>query len=193
MTRSGAAAPAADPSDAEIVKRVRAGERDAYRIVVTRYQDGLFRYALRMTGSSDVASDLVQAALVKGYVRLRSCREPERFQAWLFRILVNGCKDWLKSGRRRDVGLDAIGPTRAATKEDPEHRLGQLELRHALEQALAALPDVQREAFLLKHVEGLSYEEMAERCGASLSALKMRVMRAREALRENLERTEHAP
>ena len=84
-----------EPTDGNVVARVRAGDRDAYRILVRRYQDVLYRHALRMTGAADVAADLVQSALVKAYTHIDRCRDPERFGAWLFRILANRCKDHL--------------------------------------------------------------------------------------------------
>lgn len=176
-----------EPSDAAVVARVRAGDREAYRILVRRYQDGLYRHALRMIGHADAAADLVQGALVKAYSHIHRCRDPERFGAWLFRILANRCKDHLKSRRRRDVSLDSVDMPTARSAENPALDAERLELRELLGRALEKLPHIQREAFLLKHVEGLSYEEISERLDVSIPALKMRVLRAREALRAQLE------
>lgn len=176
-----------EPSDGAIVARVRAGDRDAYRILVRRYQDGLYRHALRMTSHADTAADLVQGALVKAYTHIHRCRDPERFGAWLFRILANRCKDHLKSRRRKDVSLEADHVPPARSTEDPELDTERLELRTLLQAAIERLPDIQREAFLLKHVEGRSYEEISEMLDVSVPALKMRVLRAREALKAELE------
>jgi RNA polymerase sigma-70 factor (ECF subfamily) len=176
-----------EPNDAEIVARVLGGDREAYRLLVRRYQDTLYRHALHMTGSADTASDLVQTALVKAYSRLSRCREPERFGAWLYRILANACKDHLKSRRHQLVSLDTEHPPSVYAKGDPGADLERSELRDLLEGAIARLPAIQREAFLLKHVDGQSYEEIAEVLNVSVSALKMRVLRAREALRAVLE------
>jgi RNA polymerase sigma-70 factor, ECF subfamily len=168
-------------SDAELVAQVLAGDRERYCILVARYQDVLFRHALGMCGSGDVAEDLVQDALVRGYARLSSCHDPARFGAWLFRILSNRAKDHLRSHAARGLPLrdDMEAP---ATFDDPEASVERRELSEAVRRALAILPEGQREAFLLKHVEGLSYEEMETLLGVSVSALKMRVHRAREAL-----------
>jgi len=176
-----------EPGDAAIVAAVRGGERDAFRVLVVRYQDALYRYALRMTGQADVAADLVQAALVKAYANLSRCRDPDRFGAWLFRIAANGCKDYLKNRRRRDVSLDVRDAVTMAAADNPGMDLERSELKVLLADALERLPDQQREAFVLKHVEGRSYEEIAEILGVSVPALKMRVHRAREALRAVLE------
>ncbi|MFO7892591.1 MAG: RNA polymerase sigma factor [Longimicrobiales bacterium] len=174
-----------DPSDGEVVARVLDGDRDAFRILVRRHQDMLHAHAARMTGRGDVAADLVQESLVKAYTSLDRCRNPDKFGAWAFRIVANRCKDYLKNVRRKDVALDDAAP--AAGSMDPEDDLERSELRRRLDRALAGLPEDQREAFVLKHEEGRSYEEMAELLGLSVGALKMRVHRAREALKELLE------
>ena len=122
---------------------------------------------------------------MKGYTSLRRCHDPARFGAWVFRILRNRCLDYLKDRRRQTVPIDEAIALRPGS-DDPEVEMERSELRTAVEDALATLPDAQREAFLLKHVEGLSYEEMAELLDASVSALKMRVLRAREALQAQL-------
>lgn len=172
-------------SDAELVGRILRGERELYAVLVGRYQDALFRHAAGMVGDPDAAADLVQDSFVKAYTRLDTCQDPERFPAWLFRILRNRCKDWLKNRRQHTVSL--VDEAHAApVGDDPVRRLERTELGRVVEAALARLPEAQREAFLLKHVEGRSYEEMADMLDTGISALKMRVMRAREALQEIL-------
>lgn len=172
------------PSDGDLVARVLNGDRDAYAGLLARHQDGLYRHAIRMVGAPDVAADLIQSALIKAYTNLARCREPERFGSWLFRILSNRCKDYLKSRRRRDTSLEESWPDEAP---DPAEDAARAELRRAVAAALDRLPASQREAFVLKHVEGLSYEEIAERLGTSVGSLKMRVFRARDTLQELLE------
>lgn len=173
------------PSDAELVQRILEGQRELYTILVERYQDALYRHAVGMVGDRDAAGDLVQDSLVKAYTRLHTCNDPERFPAWLFRILRNRCKDWLKNRRRQTVSLQDDAAA-APAGDDPARRMERAELGRVVEEALARLPEAQREAFLLKHVEGRSYEEMAEMLDTGISALKMRVMRAREALQQFL-------
>jgi RNA polymerase sigma-70 factor (ECF subfamily) len=175
----------ANPEDGEIVGRVLNGDRDAFRLLVRRHQDMLFAHALRMTGQGDVAADLVQTAFIKAYSSLDRCRNPDKFGGWAFRIVANQCKDYLKNVRRRNVDLDSVEPV--AGGEDPSDDLERSELRRRLDAALGTLPADQREAFVMKHEEGWSYEEMAELLAVSVGALKMRVHRAREALVERLE------
>ncbi|MGD8728262.1 MAG: sigma-70 family RNA polymerase sigma factor [Gemmatimonadota bacterium] len=173
-------------TDAQVVRDVLAGDRDAYRLLVRRYGDVLHGHALRMTGNSDEAADLVQRAFVKGFKKLAACRDPERVGAWLFRILANMCKDHVRSPRRSDVSVTAVaGALRSGS--DPESDAAGAEIRMRVWGALDALTPEQREAFLLKHVEGRTYEEIAAVMDLSVASLKMRVHRAREALRGLLE------
>lgn len=172
--------------DERIVAIVLAGDREAYSALVGRHQAALYRHALGMVRSPDVAADLTQDSLIRAFVRLEDCNDPSRFAAWVFRILRNRCLDYLKDRRRDTVPLEE-DTAFAREMDDPEVSLEQAETRAAMMRALEMLPEAQREAFLLKHVEDRSYEEMAELLDASVSALKMRVMRAREALQAHLE------
>ena len=172
-----------DNTDQLIIQRVLAGNRDAFKTLITRYSDPLYRHALCMTGSPDVAEDILQVSFVKAYQHLAEVRG--RFDAWVFRIVANGCKDWLKNIRRQHLSYDEDDqPSNYAT---PDEELDRTELRSDLDRALATLPASLREAFVMKHVEGRSYEEMADLLGTTVGALKMRVHRAREALQALLE------
>jgi len=173
-------------TDAQIVRDVLEADRDAYRVLVRRYGDTLYGHALRMAGSPDEANDLVQRAFVQGFKKLRSCREPEQVGAWLFRILANLCKDHVRSTRRSDVSVTQLAEVLAG-ESDPEADAAAAEIRGRVWDALNALTPEQREAFVLKHVEGRSYEEIAAVTDLSVASLKMRVHRAREALRGLLE------
>ena len=168
-------------TDAELVEATLRGSDPAFAELIRRYQDLLYRHAERMTGRSDDAEDVVQATFIKAYRSLRSCQNPDRVGAWLFRIGANACKDFLKARRRSTVSIDEV-PGLAANDDDPELGAELGSLRAGIERALRSLPDEQREAFLMKHVEGWSYIDMAECLGVSVSALKMRVHRARDEL-----------
>jgi RNA polymerase sigma-70 factor (ECF subfamily) len=168
-------------TDEELIARVLAGERERFSVLVQRYQEPMFRHALGMLGDADAASDLVQDSFVKAYTHLETCQDPARFAAWMFRIVRNRCMDHLKNRRQHSVPLEDDAAS-APAGDDPGTVLERAELGREVRQALESLPEAQREAFLLKHVEGRSYDEMAEMLDASVSALKMRVMRAREAL-----------
>jgi RNA polymerase sigma-70 factor (ECF subfamily) len=168
-------------SDGEVVRAVLAGQRDLYRVLVRRYQDVLYRHAYRMVGRPDDAADIVQKALVSGFQKLNRCRDPERVGGWLFRMAANLCKDFLKSPRRADLSLEGASVT-VVDRSSPDADLEREELKERVQRALERLSPEQREAFVLKHLEGRSYGEMATLLGASKSALKMRVLRARDEL-----------
>lgn len=173
--------------DAEIVRRVKSGDRDAYRELVQRYQDTLYRYAYGFLGDSDAAADVVQASFVHAFTRLDTLRDDGSYGGWVYRMCVNRCRDELKSRRRRDTTLDAA-PAAALTSPDAtDDEVHAAEMRRALMDAMSSLNAEHREAFVMKHIEERSYDEMAALLGASVSALKMRVLRAREALRAALQ------
>ena len=176
-------------SDAEVVESVRRGDREAFRILVQKYQDLLYRTAVHRVGQQDVAADLVQAAFIKAYTNIWRCRDPDRFGAWLYKILINATRDHLKSRRRKDLSLSDDATASALQLQstaNPERDLERTETRDRLNDALNSLPELMREAFLLKHVEGRSYEEIGELLQVSVPALKMRVHRARALLLERM-------
>ncbi len=169
-------------TDEQVVRDVLSGDRDAYRLLVRRYGETLHGHALRMTNNQDEAADIVQQTLVQGYKKLHSCRDPQKVGAWLFRIVANQCKDHLSGRRTRDVSLSKLERA-LPDSSDPQSDAEGAEIRTRVWKALDALTPEQKEAFVLKHVEGRSYEEIAAVMDLSVASLKMRVHRAREALR----------
>lgn len=176
----------APPGDADLVRVVREGDVDAFGVLVDRYADEYMRYAVRMLGAREDADEVLHAAFYRAYRHLDGCQDPERFGAWLFRIVANECRTRATRRGRRERRLvrDELTLARVAVAG---HTADRAALREEIQWALGRLPVDQREAFVLKHVEELGYEEMAEITGAGVSALKMRVKRACERLREILE------
>jgi RNA polymerase sigma-70 factor, ECF subfamily len=171
-----------DP-DGVVVRAVLAGNVDQYAVLVRRYQNRYARYAAQLLGSADDAEDAVQDAFVRAYDQLGQCRDPDNFAGWFFLILRNRC--FAQRRRfRRESGLDSVPNVPAP--DIVEAPLEQAERRKALQEALAMLTMEQREVFVLKHVEELSYEEIAGRVGTTVAALKMRMHRAYDRLRELL-------
>src|SRR2546426_7965476 len=173
------------PSDAEVVARVRNGEPEAFGLIIRRYESGLMRFATRVLGGRDAAADAVAESFVRAYRHLASCREPTRLRTWLYRIVSNRCKSHLARRPVASVPLDEAPAL--ADPADNEAALERAEQLGLVQRALAKLSPEKREAFVLKHVEGMSYQEMAEVTGERIPTLKMRVHRAREALLEALE------
>jgi len=167
-------------SDAVVVARILDGDGEAFGIIIRRYEPGLLRFATRMLGSPDAAADAVAESLVRAYRHLAQCRDPEHLKSWLYRITGNRCRSHIGRRHMGDVALDDAPPV--ADPADTWAALERGEQVALVERALAALQPEKREAFVLKHVEGMSYEEMAAVTGARIPTLKMRVHRAREAL-----------
>ena len=173
------------PTDAALVQRVLEGDVEAFALLVERHHERCLRIATRLLGSVEDAEETVQDAFVRAYRALGRYEEREQFAPWLTRILVNRCRTAI--GRRVRYGKtfveDEHALDSAVTRDGADGGMWRAEV----ERALAALPHEQREAFVLKHVEELEYEAIAEITGAGISALKMRVKRARERLRALLE------
>jgi RNA polymerase sigma-70 factor (ECF subfamily) len=171
--------------DEAVVSAILEGDVEAYRILVRRYEGALGRYASRMTPDPDVAMDLVQRTLIRGFERLRQCRDPSRVRHWLLAILANECRHHARR-LRKHLSLDHEGAAAVPATASSAARAEREELRDLLSRALDALSFEQREAFVLRHVEELSYQQMTILTGASVAALKQRVHRAREVMSELL-------
>ena len=177
-------------SDADVVGRVLDGDVDAFALLVERYRDRCARYAMHMLGNREDAEEVMQDAFVRAYRALGRCEDPERFGAWLFRILVNRCRT--AGARRSRRARTFVSDELALMSASHEHPAERTAWREEIQRALAELRPEQREAFLLKNVEGLGYEEMSEMTGVGVSALKMRVMRACDRLRVLLQEANSA-
>lgn len=179
--RPGTEAP--PPRDGDIVRAVLAGDRERYALLVDRYRDRYARYAARMLGSADAAEDAVQDAFVRAYDQLAQCKDPDKFVGWFFLILRNRC--FAERRRNRNSApIEAADAVAAADRADGGAETA--ERRRALQEALLELTPDQREVFVLKHVEGMSYGEIAEQLSTSVASLKMRMHRAYDKLREQL-------
>lgn len=173
--------PLQNDSDAAIVARVLAGDTAAYSTLVTRYKGQYARFAARMLGNREDAEEALQDSFVRAYRSLPKCDDPARFGSWLFRILANRCRtSGARRGRREKTFVRDEIALLDASEDHPEERAAW---REEIQRALAQLDDDQREAFLLKHVEEMGYEEISELTGVGVSALKMRVKRACERMR----------
>ena len=171
--------------DGVLVRQAQAGELAAFDTLVRRYYAMCLRFAWRQLGNREDAEEVVQDALVRAYRSIRGCQDPDRFRGWIFTIVINRCRTFAARSRRRFLLFNqwherespptAIAPETSRVDADEEIAL-----------VLSSLSPVLREAFLLKHVEELTYEEMAEATGVGVSALKMRVKRAADALAARL-------
>jgi RNA polymerase sigma-70 factor (ECF subfamily) len=179
-----------DVSDAECVRAILDGDDTAFTVLVDRHAPACIRFATRMLGDEADAEDVTQETLLRAYQALSRFDTTMNLRTWIMSILVNRCRSHLLHRRRRAarVVADEAAVRAAAVPADDRDAA----LRDAIERAVDRLDPAQREAFLLKHVELLTYEEMTAVTGASVPALKMRVRRACERLQVMLQEDCHA-
>jgi RNA polymerase sigma-70 factor (ECF subfamily) len=171
-------------ADALLVARVLGGDDDAYGILMRRYRDRFGRYAVHLLRDQGDAEDALQETFVRGHRYLAQCEDPARFGAWLFRILVNRCRTAYRAREKTSLPLVPQGNNGSDVAVHPVDPAAGW--REEIDRALGMLPGEQREVFLLKYVEDLTYEEIADLTGVGISALKMRVNRACKQLRDLL-------
>ncbi len=179
-----------DPSDAQLVKRVQNGEKDAFDLLVLKYQHKIVNLVMRYVRDSEQALDITQEAFIKAYRALPRFRGDSAFYTWLYRIAVNTAKNYLASQRRRpmDVELDLQDPEQydlhAKLKETdtPEGVTISNEVQETVEKAINALPEDLRTAIILREIDGMSYEEIAETMECPVGTVRSRIFRARDAI-----------
>jgi len=181
--------------DADVVRRILAGEDHLYEVLVDRYKNRLFRFIARYTNDAEDARDVAQEVFVKVYGALDSYDPRYRFSTWLFRIAGNAAIDHLRRRKMKTVSLevpDDGGEGGSKTldlpdlKPDPFEDLARQRLRKALDAAIERLPDDYRELISLRHYGEMPYEEIAELKGMPLGTVKNKLFRARQALRDLL-------
>lgn len=182
----------AAPDETEWVERARNGDQRAFAELVRRYQDRIFRFVLRMTGSRDEALDAVQETFMKAWQALPGWRPEAKLSTWLFRIARNTALDALRREKHgehvpieEELSLADAGP-------GPESRLDTKQRFGALDTALRRLPLEHREILLLREVEEMSYGDIAAALSISEGTVKSRLARARTALLEKYRRVEKA-
>lgn len=179
-----------DMTDAWYVEAALNGDSAAFAALVDRHAPACLRYATRMLGSPEDGEDVTQETLLRAHRALNRYDPSMSFRTWIMTILVNRCRTAMLLRRRRTmrVVLDDDAVSRASVSDESNDTA----LRDAIERALDRLEPAQREAFLLKHVELLSYDEMAAATGLGVSALKMRVQRACDRLQALLQEDRYA-
>ena len=173
-----------------LVRRVQAGETEAFEDLVRAHEKTVYNLALRMTGNPQDAEDMAQEAFLKAYRSLPEFRGESKFSVWLYRIVSNVCLDHLRrQSRRPAVSLTAEDEDGEEQQWDlpdeslsPERLLEQKLTREAVRAGLAQLPEEQREILLLREIKGLSYEEIGEILSLEPGTVKSRIFRARKRL-----------
>lgn len=176
--------------EAAIINAVLKGDTNAYEYLVKEYEKNVYNLALRMTGNSEDAYDMSQEAFIKAYNSLGSFRGDSKFSVWLYRIVSNVCLDFLRSRNRRatvslsmenddgeEVELDV-----ADEASSPQLLLDRSLTRDAVRRGLQSLPTDHREILLLREIQGMSYDEIAETLDLEVGTVKSRIFRARKKL-----------
>jgi RNA polymerase sigma-70 factor (ECF subfamily) len=175
--------------DAPLLARLRAGDTRAFEELVTMYQHRVFGVALRMLGNRAEAEEIAQETFLRAHRALREFRGEARLGTWLYAIASRLCLNRLASGPRRHERSDDIALAQApAESADTAGELERGELEAALHEAVAALPEDRRIVVVLRDLEGLSYEDIAEVLGMPLNTVRTRLHRARLDLKAKLER-----
>jgi len=192
----------AELDDLTLVERVRAGEREAYRPLVERYQQALYRMAWARVRDDDEARDIVQAAFVKAWTHLDGYRSEASFLTWLRRIVENLCTDHLRKRVRRKTGSfdeavaarDEDGSILEVHHEDsPDRALQRKRLRERIHAAMDALSEEQRRILLLREIDGLAYKEIADMLGIPEGTVMSRLFYARKRVQALLRDEGEAP
>jgi len=184
-----------DACDLATVARVRAGDHDAFRFLVERHSRSVFRLAYRLTGHEQDAEDVVQETFLRAFRQIRRFESRSSFATWLYRITVNCSHDLLRRRPRAGSRQSLDDPDDAAAMQlvdtsaaaDPVRELASRRIGERVQAAMAGLSDQERSAFVMRHFEGLSIEEIGRVLDLKTSAAKHSVFRAVQKLRHLLE------
>jgi RNA polymerase sigma-70 factor, ECF subfamily len=176
-----------EPSDEELMRRFRAGEGDAFPVLVRRHRARVFAFVLRLTQERSRAEDVLQETWLR-VVRGAAAYQPTaKFTTWVYTIARNACLDGARRERHRTAEpLEEETPDAGTPWNDPERGAAARELRPLLEAAVAALPEEQREVFLLRELAGIPFADIARMTGAPEPTVKSRMRYALEALKKSL-------
>jgi RNA polymerase sigma-70 factor (ECF subfamily) len=173
--------------ESELIRRSKQGDLDSFNRLVELYQRQAYNLAWRMVGQIEAAEDATQDAFLSAWKGIQGFRQGN-FRAWLLSIVANACKDQLRARRRRPViSTDELEPEALPSGgESPEEYVLRRELAVEIQRGLATLPPDQRMAVILRDLQGLSYEEIAQATASSLGTVRSRLSRGRAHLRDYL-------
>ncbi|MGH9476019.1 MAG: sigma-70 family RNA polymerase sigma factor [Terriglobales bacterium] len=186
---------AATDQDWALVRQSCAGDRQAFTVLVARYERRLYRSALAITGNPADAEEVVQESFLRAYEHLGQFRGDAKFQTWMTQIVLNTARMklrknhaslWESLDEPMITNEGILSRDVAEWREDPEQQLGREEMEKFLQQALQGLPPSYRDVVVLRDVQLLSTQETAELLGLSIANVKTRLLRARLQLRERL-------
>ncbi|HWL28557.1 MAG TPA: RNA polymerase sigma factor RpoE [Burkholderiaceae bacterium] len=181
--------------DAELVARVQRGDKRAFDLLILKYQRKIMRLLSRMIREPAEVEDVAQEAFIKAYRALPQFRGESAFYTWLYRIAINTARNWQVASGRRPRTLDAIETEDGETFSQidnltdistPESVLASQQIVKTVNEAIGALPEELRTAIVLREIEGMSYEDIAQSMGCPIGTVRSRIFRAREAIAAQL-------
>lgn len=181
-------------ADQALVERVQQGDKTAFDLLVRKYQQKVLNVIMRYVRDPDEAQDVAQEAFIKAYRALPRFRGDSAFYTWLYRIAINTAKNMLVSRGRRPPGSDVEvevaeqldSGTRLKDQSTPESYIHEEEVMRTIKKAMDELPEDLRTAIMLRELEGMSYEEIAEAMSCPIGTVRSRIFRAREAIDKKL-------
>ena len=183
-----------EATDQDLVRRVQAGDKRAFDLLVLKYQNRIIKLVSRFVRDPMEAQDIAQEAFIKAYRAIGSFRGDSAFYTWLYRIASNAAKNYLVAQKRRPpaMGVDAMEAeqyaidTRLKEKETPESLLVTDELKALIFKTIESLPDDLKEAITLREMECMSYEDIAMIMGCPVGTVRSRIFRARDAIDQKI-------
>lgn len=181
--------------DAELVARVQRGDKKAFELLMLKYQRKIARLLARFVRDPAEVEDVAQEAFIKAYRALPQFRGESAFYTWLYRIAINTAKNHLASSGRRPSTPTAVENEDGETFDEtdnltdintPESVLASREIAETVNRAIESLPEDLRTAIVLREIEGMSYEDIAETMGSPIGTVRSRIFRAREAIAAKL-------
>ena len=174
--------------DAQLMLGLQKGDEQCFDQLFEKYKRPVANFAYRFTGRRDIAEELAQDILVKCYLGADTYQPNSKLSTWIFRIARNHCLNEVRRQdyRYRSVPLPEYGDEQPASMNSPEEEVEAAELKRTVGAVLAALPEKQRMALLLSRQQSMSYEEIAQALGTSISAVKSLLNRAKNTLLERL-------
>jgi RNA polymerase sigma-70 factor (ECF subfamily) len=171
-----------EPDDIKLMERCRSGDRQAFEMLLARYENPVFNAAYRMLNSPEDARDVTQTVFLKVYEHLDQYDPKYRFFSWIYRITLNESINWLKKTNR----LDALDGDMADTAGGPEQEAGNQQLNEGMQAALMTIRPDYRAVIILKHLLGCSYQEISDVLEIPERTVKSRLYTARQLLQQTL-------
>lgn len=178
----------AESNDTLLIRKCLAGDVGAYSALVDRYSARIINLAYMMIGNRHDAEDIAQEAFIRAYRGLKKFQQKAKFSSWLYQIALNLCKDYLKARARNVKSLDdeQLTAMEPGTREQAARAVLESELSDLMRVAINKLPVPYRETFVLRHLQGLEYDEVASITSVPADTVRVRAYRARELLRAGL-------